>query len=94
MDYIGVNFFSFSNTYTHPGNFTKKDIDYDRLYTISKGYKKVIALGNVASEALIKINVDHFKLPHPSGLNRKLNDKKYVTRVLKECKEYYENSTR
>ena len=73
---------------------TKKDIDYDRLYTISKGYEKVIALGNVASEALTKINVDHFKLPHPSGLNRKLNDKKYVTQLLKECKEYHENSTR
>jgi len=94
MDWIGVNFFSFSNTYPHPGQFTKKDIDYDRLYTISKGYNKVIALGNVASEALAKINIDHFKLPHPSGLNRKLNDKVYVQKVLSECKEYYENSNR
>ena len=37
---------------------------------------------------LSKIGVEHFKLPHPSGLNRKLNDKKYVNKVLKECYEY------
>ena len=49
MDWIGVNFFSFSNTYPHPGQFTKKDIDYDRLYTISKGYNKVIALWTSAN---------------------------------------------
>lgn len=46
----------------------------------------IVALGNVASKALGK--TPHFKLPHPSGRNRLLNDKKFVeSRVLK-CKEY------
>jgi uracil-DNA glycosylase len=30
----------------------------------------------------------YFKLPHPSGLNRKLNDKKWLNQQLKECKEW------
>jgi|TARA_A100001388_G_C28769974_1_gene503210 hypothetical protein len=88
MQYIGIETFSFANTYPYPGQFTKKDINYNRLNKLTNGYDKVIALGNVASEALSKIGVEHFKLPHPSGLNRKLNDKKYVNKVLKECYEY------
>jgi len=94
MSCVGVNIFSFANTYQFPGSFTKNDIDYDRLNNLAGGYEKVIALGNIASEALTKIGVKHFKLPHPSGLNRKLNDKNYINKVLKECKEYYENRSR
>ena len=47
-----------------------------------------IALGNEASKKLTSLNMEHFKLPHPSGLNRKINDKKYLDKVLKECKNY------
>lgn len=46
---------------------------------------RVIALGEEASKYLDKINVNHFKLPHPSGLNRKLNDKKWLKKELKKC---------
>ena len=49
---------------------------------------KVVALGNEAEQHLNRLGVKHFKLPHPSGLNRKLNDKKYVDQILKECKTY------
>jgi uracil-DNA glycosylase len=49
---------------------------------------KVIALGNEASKYLNSLNIEHFKLPHPSGRNLRLNDKKYVDKVLKECKDY------
>jgi len=31
---------------------------------------------------------DYFSLPHPSGRNRLLNDKKYIKLKLKECKEW------
>ena len=48
----------------------------------------VVALGNNASKALTKASVSHFKLPHPSGLNRQLNNKKYVAKRLKECYNY------
>lgn len=44
-----------------------------------------IACGNIASEALNDEGIKHFKLPHPSGRNRKLNDKKYEKNLLKEC---------
>lgn len=40
----------------------------------------IVALGNNAAKALR--NFPHFKLPHPSGLNRKLNNKKFVKRQL------------
>ena len=48
----------------------------------------IIALGNAASKKLSDLNLSHFVLPHPSGLNRKLNDKKYVKKILRECKKW------
>lgn len=49
---------------------------------------KFVALGNEAEKELEEFNLDYFKLPHPSGLNRKLNDKEYVRAELRKCKEY------
>lgn len=49
---------------------------------------KIIALGENASKHLKSLNLRHFKLPHPSGKNFKINDKKYLDKVLKECKTY------
>lgn len=48
----------------------------------------VVALGNVASKRLEKAGIPHFKLPHPSPRNRKLNDPKYIDSELKKCKNY------
>lgn len=56
-----------------------------------RGYK-IIALGEEASYALINNGVvNHFKLPHPSGRNRKLNDKTFVAGVLAKCKTWIES---
>lgn len=49
---------------------------------------KVIALGKEAERFVASIRDDYFALPHPSGLNRQLNDDLYVRRVLRECKEW------
>jgi len=46
----------------------------------------IVALGNNASKWLRKI--PHFKMPHPSGRNRKLNDKEFVKERLNLCKTY------
>lgn len=48
----------------------------------------VIALGEKASKKLKDLDIPHFKLPHPSPKNRKLNDESYVNKVMKECYEY------
>lgn len=56
-------------------------------YYYNLGYR-VVALGNKASERLTKMNIEHFKLPHPSGRNRKLNDKKFIDLELEKCKNY------
>ncbi len=48
----------------------------------------VVALGNEASKILIQHNVPHHKIPHPSGLNRMLNNNKQVKEFLKGCKGY------
>ena len=48
----------------------------------------VVALGREASTLLEHYHIPHHKIPHPSGLNRMLNDKKQVNEFLKGCKEY------
>jgi hypothetical protein len=45
-----------------------------------------IALGNNASRALSYI--PHFKLPHPSGKNRQINDKAFIYNKLQECRAW------
>jgi hypothetical protein len=47
---------------------------------------RLIALGNNASKAIS--TVDHFKLPHPSGRNRQINDKAFISKRLNECREW------
>ncbi len=50
---------------------------------------KVIALGKKAASYLAKVGINEFfLLPHPSGLNRLLNDEKYVNLKLGACKAY------
>jgi len=48
----------------------------------------VIALGNTASMALKRLGIKHFKLPHPSGRNRLLNDKKFIELELDRCRDW------
>jgi hypothetical protein len=87
-DKIGIRYYSFVNCIGRPGPYSQKDVEYDFLRECVKGYDKVLALGGFPSQALKKLGVDHFTLPHPSGLNRKLNDRDYEKRVLEECSEY------
>lgn len=53
---------------------------------------RFIALGNDATDELSmwskEWNLDFFKLPHPSGLNRKLNDKEFMRQELAKCREW------
>ena len=78
-------------------------INKDTLYGYGTIDFKFIALGNEAEKALKNhsreywdvttnkpqpLKANYFKLPHPSGLNRKINDKNYLDNILKECSEW------
>jgi len=54
---------------------------------ISQG-AKIIVLGKEAKKEAEKYELDFFEMPHPSGLNRKLNDKKWLKKQLKACENY------
>lgn len=56
-----------------------------QILMLQKTGFKILALGNKASERLKCDGVLHFKLPHPSGKNRKLNDRFYVARELQRA---------
>lgn len=81
----------FYNASDKPGKVGMKDVNQAAVYQVnaaaSVGYK-VIALGNYASKALTKIDVDHFKMHHPSGRCRLNNNKEYVDSKLKECYDW------
>jgi len=51
-------------------------------------HHKWIALGNSAAEYLKQGNVPFFKLPHPSGRNRQINDKEFIAKKLEECRQW------
>ena len=67
--------------------------DYKPYFPDSFNFHVVIALGNNASIALDKSCIRHFKLPHPSGKNFQLNNKKFVAKKLKECKNYIKQNS-
>ena len=49
---------------------------------------RIVALGKAASGVLSKLGLEHLEMPHPSGLNRKLNDKTYTAAKIEELKQY------
>lgn len=86
MTLLGVRHWSFINS--SQAKIARSDnIDWETL-ELARGYTKVLALGNFASSALAKLSIPHFRLPHPSPLNRKLNDPEYTKNVLRECYNY------
>lgn len=49
---------------------------------------KFVAFGNNASNRLKSLDIPHFKLPHPSGRNRQINDKEFIKNKLEECSDW------
>lgn len=79
-DYILVNQADFCN---------KCPDDCIELLLFAHPHVPVIALGNKASNCVAPC--DHFKLPHPSGRNRQLNDKAKLWLKLRACKRYIDS---
>lgn len=88
LDYWNVSFCSFVNCMQHSGEYSRKDVDFDTLKRAVSYYDKVIALGTIPSWALLKIGKDHYRAPHPSGLNRQLNDPQFTRLFLQDCYDY------
>ena len=88
MDEIGIKHWSFTNCIFSPGLYSYSEVDFEHLSKCVADYDKVIALGGFPSRALTRIGVEHHVLPHPSGLNRNLNDREYEKAQVNMCKEY------
>ncbi len=58
------------------------------LINVLKGSDKVVALGKTAAKALTMAGIFHLEMPHPSGLNRKLNDPDYVFMCLNNLRRF------
>lgn len=88
MDRLNIRHFSFINTFDYPGDPKMSNVDFERLNKLCSEYNNILALGEFVSKVLSKIGAEYYSLPHPSPLNRLLNDKEYEDCILKECKEY------
>jgi len=89
MDRVGVRgCYSFVNCHSSPKSSLRlADVDQSAIEH-ARSYDRVIALGEFANEALKRASIPHFKLPHPSGLNRRINDQKFMSMVFRNCREY------
>lgn len=67
--------------------------DYLTMAYIDTFKPIVLALGNNAYKKGSKFmtNSNLYRLDHPSGLNRKLNDKNYELKMLEECKKWLDS---
>jgi uracil-DNA glycosylase len=63
-----------------------EDIDLSMLKYIVQEDTKIVALGQIAAKAVEKLKLDFFVLPHPSPLNRMLNDEKALMVLLNQCR--------
>jgi hypothetical protein len=93
MSACDVKSFSFLNLMQEIDQRAPERADYDAVafswsYMLGNGGVRVIALGGKASAALTRLGIHHFKLPHPSGRNRQLNDKRFEANILQRCKDY------
>lgn len=93
VDTLGLRFVSFHNAIIDP-NLPQRmtSVDYELLRKSVHNYSYVVALGNLASTALSRIAVEHFRMPHPSPLNRLLNDRSYEQKMLHELRSYIHGS--
>lgn len=85
MDSCGIINFSFINTYD---TIEESEVDLGRLQEASIDYDKIVALGEFVSMQLRDAKIIHYKMPHPSPLNRQLNDKEYERTQISGLKAY------
>lgn len=92
MSAFGHYYYSFSNVIPYEGEYRMIDVDPTFVRSFAEGYDKVIALGNFASKALKRSGISHYAMPHPSPLNRKLNDKEFEKKCISDCLAWLQNN--
>ena len=55
---------------------------------IVQKYSVIISLGNLADEWCKRNNINNYKMPHPSGLNRIWNDKRRANKIIRELRKH------
>lgn len=88
MSRCDVQYFSFINLSQQPGKFDHSTADIDLISSLAKNYDRVITLGAIVDSVMTKCGVEHMAMPHPSGLNRLLNDRDFECRMITECREW------
>ncbi len=88
LDRLDLKYVSFINLSEQSGKFLIKNINKDYVLDVCSNYQKILALGITVGSILGDLHIPHFKLPHPSGLNRQLNDSGYVQEKLNSCRKY------
>lgn len=87
IDEMDLGIVAFTNL-SHDPYWNKRSVDPHFLLAGTVKHTKVVALGGMVSKVLTKLNIDHYTLPHPSPLNRQINDRDFIRKKLEECRNY------
>lgn len=67
----------------------------EKIQKVKNAYDAIevilISVGKEVSKMIDRAKLAHLSIPHPSGLNRKLNDPKFEPEVVKNIKQYVLN---
>lgn len=69
----------------------KYDFCRNLLHNRNWPYNKIVTVGKISDKVIKQILIDHrniLNIPHPSGLNRKLNDPKVEEQIIKDLREF------
>jgi hypothetical protein len=89
MKAAGFPEYGFHNVIPYPCERPKWSlVDTHQLLYHANPREKIVALGNFVSGVCSRMGIEHFKMPHPSGRNRKLNDPEYEKSQVNALTEY------
>ena len=84
LDECGVRTYAFTNLSPVPcKKLLKENICLDGL-----DHNKIVTLGGEVSKLMDKAGIQHYAAPHPSPLNRNLNDISFEKKIIKELSVY------